>query len=185
MQGIRKLIDTRHLADVLADFAQDLKENYLDHLADSGREATGALMQSVRDNRVEDMVKIGDQEFTISINLADYWKYVEVDTRPHWPPQDAILAWIEAKPIIPRPGKDGSIPSPKSLAFLIARAMAGESPYQSQCKNPQGGTTGTYDLERTREGLVGIYRERIAEAMRMDIENYLEQVWKPGAIREV
>lgn len=172
-----ELIDLSHLTQVLQDLAKDFRDNYRDHLVESGREASGALVKSVEANKVEDMVKIGDTEFSVSINLEEYWQYVEWDTRPHFPPLDKIEEWIEVKPVVPRPFANGSIPSTKTLAFLIGRAMAGQSPNQERCKNPQGGTTGTHDFERTRDGLLGVYASRIAEAMRMDIQAYLEQAF--------
>lgn len=177
MEGsIRKLIDTKNLEEVLADFAKDFKENYRDHLVSSGREATGALVRSVDANIIEEMVRIGDEDFVVSINLEEYWKYVEEDTPAHWPPTEAIIKWIEAKPIIPSPSRNGKIPSTKDLAFLIGRAMAGLSPNQAQLKNPAGGTTGSHDFERTKEGLLMIYRPRLQAALRLDMEEYLKRV---------
>ena len=108
--------------------------------------------------------------------MADYWKFVEEDTKPHWPPLDAILSWIRVKPIIPRPDANGKIPTPATLAFLIGRAMAGKSPNQANCKNPQGGTTGTHDLRDTERAVIPMYVERLQEALHRDTLIFLEKI---------
>jgi len=184
MEGIRKLLDIPNVEAVLKEYAQQFKELYERKLTQSGRQATGDLIQSVRDNDVSEMVHIGDTEFTVTIDLAHYWKYIENGTRAHWPPQSVILEWVNAKPIIPQPDKNGNIPSPKDLAFLIARAMAGKSPNQANCKNPNGGMQGTHDLEATTFALQEKFRNKLSTALRIDIEDYLSKVWsyKKGGV---
>ena len=67
--------------------------------------------------------------------------------------------------------KNGNLPTPKQLAFLIGRAMAGKSPNQASLKNPQGGTTGTHDLANTLEEVNKIYLEKIEEAILEDVND--------------
>ncbi len=60
--------------------------------------------------------------------LPAHWYNVEFGRKPcppsrHWIPTDALIKWIEVKPIIPRPNKNGNIPTVKQLAFLINRAI--------------------------------------------------------------
>lgn len=141
-----------HLTQVLNDFARDAKENYRSALRSSDHIASGALQN------FEATVVQGDKEFRVEFDLEKYWKYVEHGTRPHWPPQEPILKWIEVKPVIPRPGRDGRIPSPKQLAYLIRRKIAAV------------GTAGTHDLERSRDATLAWYEQRIIEAVVEDLQ---------------
>lgn len=66
----------------------------------------------------------------VSINLEDYWKYIENGRRAgaKMPPISVIESWITKKHILPRPMSLSSgkqvIPTQKQLAFLIARHIS-------------------------------------------------------------
>ena len=74
------------------------------------------------------------------------------------------MKWIEVKPVIPRPGANGRIPTPKQLAFLIGRKIS------------QEGTTGTHDLAQTMEEILPWWREQISQALGHDMENYIRKL---------
>ena len=166
-----ELLELTELQKVLQDFATDIRDRYRDVLAHNDHIASRKLVDSIKTQ-----VVVGDNAYEVTMTLEDYWKYVEEDTPPHWPPRDAILKWIEVKPIIPRPDDNGRIPSPKQLAFLIGRAMAGKSPNQEKLKNPNGGTTGTHDLAKTKEDILPWWREQISIALGHDMENYIRKL---------
>lgn len=168
-----ELLELTELQKVLQDFATDIRDRYRDVLVHNDHIASRKLVDSIKTQ-----VVVGDNAYEVTMTLEDYWKYVEEDTPPHWPPRDAILKWIEVKPIIPRPDDNGRIPSPKQLAFLIGRAMAGKSPNQEKLKNPNGGTTGTHDLAKTKEDILPWWREQISIALGHDMENYIRKVFK-------
>lgn len=94
---------------------------------------------------------------SVALRLAEYWKYVEWDTRPHFPPVAAIQRWVEVKPIVPRPDSRGRIPRPASIAFMIARKIAEE------------GTKGTHDLAEAVEAMNRAYLPAIRAAVAKDI----------------
>lgn len=154
-----ELLELTELQKVLQDFADDIRDRYKDVLANNDHIASHGLVDSIRTQ-----VVAGDNAFEVTMTLADYWKYVENDTKPHFPPPDAIMRWIEIKPVIPRPGADGRIPTPKQLAFLIGRKIARE------------GTTGTHDLEQTKGDILPWYRERISQALGHDMEHYIKKL---------
>ena len=166
-----ELLELTELQKVLQDFATDIRDRYRDVLAHNDHIASRKLVDSIKTQ-----VVVGDNAYEVTMTLEDYWKYVEEDTPPHWPPRDAILKWIDVKPIIPRPDDNGRIPSPKQLAFLIGRAMAGKSPNQEKLKNPNGGTTGTHDLQQTKEDIPPWWREQISQALGHDMENYIRKL---------
>lgn len=153
-----------HLLAVLADYAHHFEALYRDKLLEHGHRASAELLQSIHAN-----VVTASGQIAVDVDLASHWQYVEWDTVPHWPPMDAILRWITVKPILPTPDSRGRIPTPRQLAYLIGRAMAGKSPNQANLKNPHGGTTGTHDLYDSVEQLNTEYAERIEAAITEDV----------------
>ena len=153
------LMDLTELHQVLQDYANDIRERYKDVLANNGHIASHDLVNSIKTE-----VVVGEQAYEVTMTLADYWKYVEYDTRPHFPPPDALQRWIEIKPVIPRPGKNGRIPTPKQLAFLIGRHIN------------TFGTTGTHDLQKTKDDIFAWYQEKITAALGRDMANYIRKI---------
>ena len=144
---------------ILQELAKDIEDNYKDHLEQHDRIASGDLMRSISTE-----IEVNGTRYTVWLNLADYWKYVEEDTRPHWPPKAAIDRWIFIKPVIPRPDGKGHIPTPEQLSFLIRRRIAEE------------GTKGTHDLRDTENAVLPMYEERLLEALERDCLEYIEKV---------
>ena len=162
-----ELIDLTELQKVLQDLANDIRDNYKEHLQFNDR-YTEKGVPSGYSERLIDSVKtqvvVGDNAYEVTMTLNDYWKYVEDDTRPHFPPPNKILEWVNIKPVLPRPDKNGRIPSPQSLAFLIGRAIS------------RHGTEGTHDLEKVKDGVIPWYKEKIAIALWHDMENYIRKI---------
>lgn len=148
-----------NLRKVLGDYINEVKSLYQDNLIKSDHLATEHLL-----NSVETVMEVGNTYVMVGLKLEDYWKYVEYDTKPHWPPEEAILQWIRVKPIIPTE-KNGRVPTEKQLSFLIRRAIAGESP------NPdiKGGTKGTGDLEDAVKAVNRHYESIIIDAITQDL----------------
>lgn len=159
MDTIDKLIDTAELEKALRELGQDVAAGYASTLLRNDHKATGELIDSIRAT-----VDVDGAVYEVNLHMADYWKYLEEGTRPHWPPRDAILRWIEAKPVIPRPGPDGRIPSPESLAFLISRKISRE------------GTKGTHDLEKTTDAIIPYWKERLRDILGRMWGDYIAKV---------
>lgn len=155
------------LLQVLEDLAKDVEANYKEHLEQHGRIASGDLLRSISTE-----IEVRGTTYTVWLNLADYWKYVEEDTKPHWPPnpdtkdlwKKPIDRWIFIKPVIPRPDRNGKLPSPASLSFLIRRKIA------------EKGTKGTHDLRDTERAVLPFYEERLLDALQRDTLEYIEKV---------
>lgn len=155
-----QLIDFKNLLSALMEMASEVEDVYKTNLGDSGHSTTEyALIDSVKTS-----VHIGDDGYEVIMNLNDYWKYVEWDTKPHFPPPSAIMRWITIKPIFPRPLRSGRIPTTRQLAFLIGRKISLE------------GTKGSHDLENAKNAVIPKYEKRIADALGEDIGNYLRKV---------
>lgn len=156
---MNELMDLTELHQVLQDYANDIRDRYKDVLAKNNHIASKKLMNSIKTE-----VVVGDQSYVVTMTLEHYWEFIEDDTKPHFPPPDALLKWIEVKPVIPRPGKNGRIPTPKQLAYLIGRHIA------------TFGTKGTHDLEQTKEEIFAWYRDKISAALGRDMENYIRKI---------
>ena len=164
--------------DVLNDFGKFLVEEYKDRLITENVNASDELYNSVRY-----MVEQGNNKFEVKLELADYWKYVENGRKAgKWPPISAIEKWIEIKPIIPRPMKNGKLPTTQQLAFLISRKIYGFITRNGK-KIPidSGGIKPRPLLQQTINEVWDIMNEYIAEAFAKDLEKEITlQLGKMG-----
>lgn len=98
------------------DFVVELKNK----LTANKTNASGTLSNSIKG-----IVKQNGKYIVISIQLEDYWQYVENGRKAgKYPPLSAIRKWISVKPILPRPLKSGKLPTDNQLAYLIGRKIS-------------------------------------------------------------
>lgn len=98
------------------DFVVELKNK----LKANDSYASGDLVNSIRG-----IVKQNGKYIVISIQLEDYWQFVENGRKAgKYPPISEIRKWISVKPILPRPTNSGKLPTDNQLAFLIARKIS-------------------------------------------------------------
>lgn len=160
------LMDFPALRAVLQDLADDIKAGYIDQLTVDDHIASGDLINTMK---VE--VRQGDRAFSVTMDVNKYWKYLEEGIsptgkygNPGWKAYPFIREWIDIKPVIPRPGPDGRIPSPKQLAYLITRKIVEE------------GTTPSRNLEKTKDAILPVYMDRIAAAVLEDSTRIIRKV---------
>ena len=154
------MIEFKNVQAVLEELGKAIKLRYQENLIESDRKASYNLIESIQYHTV-----INGTEFAIDLEMADYWKYVEDDTRPHWPPVDKILEWVRIKPVLPNPDTSGKLPTEKQLAFLISRKIS------------EVGTTGSHDLERTLQEIEYDWEERIMESLDQDIMDSFDSLF--------
>ena len=145
--------------EVLKDYAIELRNTLQDSYITDDRIATGDLL-----NSVEYIIEKDDRQIEVSLQLEEWWKYVEEDTKPHFPPPDAMLNYIKAKPILPKPDRNGKLPTPNQLAYLIGRKIS------------EVGTTGTHNVRDTVRLMNERYEEKIGQAISEDINNELDVI---------
>ena len=86
------MIEFKNVQAVLEELGKAIKLRYQENLIESDRKASYNLIESIQYHTV-----INGTEFAIDLEMADYWKYVEDDTRPHWPPKQ--LAFLISRKI--------------------------------------------------------------------------------------
>lgn len=148
----------RNLQRVLMQYAETVVQQYRENLTASDRIASGELI-----NNITYSVQENGQWYEVVLTLEDYWKYVEYDTRPHFPPVSKILEWVRVKPVLPRPGANGKLPTEKQLAYLIARKIS------------IVGTEGSHDLRDAVSLTTEQWREKIRIALMKDLRDQLDK----------
>lgn len=146
--------------EVLKDYAIELRNTLQDSYITDDRIATGDLL-----NSVEYIIEKDDRQIEVSLQLEEWWKYVEYDTKPHFPPPDAMLKYVKAKPVLPRQDRNGKLPTPNQLAYLIGRKIS------------EVGTTGTHNVRDTVRLINERYEEKIGQAISEDINNELDVIF--------
>lgn len=169
---MEELIKWTNLQRVLGEFAVELRNRYQDNLIRDGKIATGNLL-----NSIDYKVQYDDRAIWVELHLEDYYKWVENGRGPgKYPPIDKIMEWIRVKPIIPD-DRGGKLPTEHQLAFLIARSIAGDSPNQSELKNPNGGIEPGYQLRDAQREMMDEFEERIDEAIALDINEAIDIIF--------
>lgn len=167
-----ELIDLTELQKILQDYARDARELYKYQISLGGKNASRKLIDSVNSQ-----ILVNGQEYEVVLKLQHYWKYIEggrkgtisspsgAEWSAGFPPVGVLIRWIQVKPILPRPDKNGKLPSPKQLAYLIGR------------KIEQEGIEPFPALKTTQEELDKLYHEKLSAALGHDISNYIRKVF--------
>ena len=122
---------------VLQAYADSAGDIYRANMRLGNKDASGELSQSAKAE-----LRVDGGHFEGVMYLAEYWKWVESGRPPYekvpmrdengklrepftkFPPPNVIRKWIEVKPIMPRPMKNGKLPTIKQLSYLIGRKIA-------------------------------------------------------------
>lgn len=140
----------------IQDICGNLLQRYRDEIKNTGHVASGELEKTASYK-----LSFDGKWFEVTFQLADYWKYLENGTRPHFPPTAAIERWITVKHIIPS-SKNGKVPTTKQLAFLIAREIS------------KVGTKPTKSLQKTIDGSDDLINA-LCDSLITQLEKEIEQ----------
>lgn len=150
-------LELPHLSEVLNDYGNAVAELYQRNLIQSDAIASEQLLNSVEFNLVT-----GTKAYEVTLTLADYWKFVEFGTKPHFPPVKKLREWVRVKPVIPRPNELGKVPTENQLAYLIGRKIADE------------GTKGRFDLTNAVQEANRQFARKLEEAITQDLQDTAE-----------
>ena len=111
-----------------------------------------------------------DNLFEVYFDLPPYFHSAENGRRPgKFPPPDAILKWVQFKRLVPRPGRDGKVPSTNQLVYLISRKIATKG---TESKHLFEKTLDDPNLDNLTDKLV----ELITAEFEKEIEKYIESL---------
>lgn len=147
-------VTLKNVLAVLERYGETVRDEYRKALDEGGKNASHNLWDSVSFE-----VNAEEGRYQVVLELASYWKYVEYGRKPggRFPPIPAIEKWIRVKPVVPRPDRNGRVPSVPQLAFLIARSIA------------ENGIAPTNALATASAKTYETFREEIAGAFVRDI----------------
>lgn len=157
---MEELLSWDNLRQVLGEYGEALRNQYQDNLIRDGKIATGNLL-----NSVEYKVEADGRSISLSLKMEEYYKWVEEGRAPgRFPPPDAIMSWIEMKPIIPD-DRTGKLPTENQLAFLISRKIAEE------------GIPAGHQLRDARADLQEEWEDRIDQALALDVQKAVDIIF--------
>lgn len=138
-------------------YATETVRRYELAIAREGHNASRALADTV-----DWTVSVDGTVLTISLQLQEYWKYLEYGRRAgkKFPPPQAIWEWVQAKGITSRPGKNGRVPTTKQLAYLIGRRIK------------EHGIPATNLLQNTLTEVHDLLYTSVEDAIRRDLSDW-------------
>lgn len=142
------------LEQILIDFAYDFQLLLESKIITADMIATRELADSMEVTSFY----VNEKNFKVILRGVDYINMIEDGRKAgKMPPIQAILNWIEIKPILPRPEFDRDITN-NQLAFLIARKIGNE------------GVPGKKLISQTLDEMIDTYRPLLKAAILKDIE---------------
>ena len=146
----------------IRDICTQICDIYRNKMDQAGYDKNGELYN------FKEIVEYKDNLFEVNFDLPPYFHFAENGRRPgKFPPPDAILKWVQFKRIVPRPGRNGKVPSTNQLVYLISRKIATK------------GTEGKHLFEKTLDdqnldNLANKLVELITAEFEKEIEKYIE-----------
>lgn len=147
----------------IRNICEQIAQVYRDKMSNAGYDQNGELMKFTW------VTEYNGNLFELYFNLPDYWQYAEYGRGPgKFPPPDAILKWIQFKRLVPRPGRDGKVPSTNQLVYLISRKIA--------LHGAEGKHLLQQTIDETYDTLVDQLVEVITNQIEKEIEKDIEQI---------
>lgn len=143
----------------LNDFGKELADKNKRNLVNDDAVASGKLLNSIRY-----IFNKNNTSFEISMEMAEYWKYVENGRKSgKFPPISAIREWVNVKRVIPRP-YNGKLPTENQLAFLIARSIS------------KNGIRPKPIFNDTLDDAMNDFENGLEDAFTKDVENEMDKI---------
>ena len=157
------MIDLTQIKEI-RDICTQICDIYRNKMDQAGYDKNGELYN------FKEIVEYKGNLFEVYFDLPPYFHFAENGRRPgKFPPLDAILKWVQFKRLVPRPGRDGKVPSTNQLVYLISRKIATK------------GTEGKHLFEKTLDdpnldNLADKLVELITAEFEKEIEKYIESI---------
>lgn len=159
-----KDIKWTNLHKVLERYADAFIKNAQQNLDKNDSNASGALQRSMD----LDKITIDTDKMSVTIQLEDYWYYVEHGTSPDYgarkserkmPPVKPLIEWIKNKPVPPK--VEGL--TVKQRAYGLAKHIQ------------KHGTKPKPFFEKAKKQTWQQFKDDIASAVDADVKEYIEQ----------
>lgn len=161
-------MQNKNLYKVLCEYGEEVIAVYRRKLQEHNKNYTHQLERSLTIDYDALKKSLEDDSEVVNVNLiaADHIEFVEAGRLPTknggtGELQKRIEEWIVRKPIQIRPSRNGTLPSIKSLAFLISRKIHTE------------GYHGTGLLKESVNEVYAKYQSLINEAIEKDVAEYV------------
>ena len=146
----------------IRNICEQIAQVYRDKMRNAGYDPNGELMNFTW------VTEYKDNLFEVYFDLPSYFPFAEYGRRPgKFPPPDVILKWVQFKRIVPRPGRNGKVPSTSQLVYLISRKIATKG---TEGKHLFEKTLDDQNLDKLADKLV----ELITAEFEKEIEKYIE-----------
>ena len=148
----------------ISEICNQIANIYRNKMDQAGYDKNGELYN------FKEIVEYKGNLFELSVLVPNYFPFAENGRRPgKFPPPDAILKWVQFKRLVPRPGRDGKVPSTNQLVYLISRKIATK------------GTEGKHLFEKTLDdpnldNIADKLVELITAEFEKEIEKYIESL---------
>ena len=143
----------------LNDYGKELADKYKRKIVNDDAVESGKLLNSIKY-----IFKKNNTSFEISMEMAEYWKYVENGRKSgKFPPISAIREWVKVKSVMPRP-YNGKLPTENQLAFLIARSIANKGIRPKPIFND------------TLDDAMNDFENGLEDAFTKDVENEMDKI---------
>lgn len=151
----------QNIRDAMEKYGEELIIELAAQLKSADKKATGALIKSLDYDLIEALDTIA-----VNIKSLAYLDVVDKGRKKNKkaPPQDAILKWVNVKPLPRWRDKKGRFISKKSQAFLIARAIG------------KNGIKPTNVIKKSINKVRKIQAKLVAEAASADIRQLVKNV---------
>ena len=155
-----------NLERVLNEFADAVIERARQNLDENNTNASHNLYDTM-----EKIVNIPDEEgfYTVSISLADYWRYVEEGTGPqhipdardaYWPKLEPLKNWVSIKP---------GVPKDPAFAYAVRGAI------RFGTKDHPPGTKPHPFFKKAVDEVLAFYDPLIEKAIEDDIYDFIDE----------
>ena len=150
----------------IRQICERITQVYRDKMSNAGYDPNGELMQFTW------VTEYNGNLFELYFNLPDYFPFSENGRRPgKFPPPNAILKWVQFKRLVPRPGRDGKVPSTNQLVYLISRKIATKG---TEGKHLFEKTLDDPNLDKLADNLVELITEQFEKEIEKEIQNIVK-----------
>ena len=150
-----------HLENTLNAFLERFIELAHENLDKNGTNASHGLYNSIK--KFNKSIVIEDTHYTVSVELADYWKYVEYGTGPQHKPDARAQYWPKVGPIKEWVNVKQGVPKDESFAYAVVG------------KIHLSGTTAQPFFEPAKEQAIMEFEDAIEKAIDEDISAFIEE----------